>query len=34
MTLDGHIIGGIGVSGAPTGELDADFANAALNTLN
>ncbi|MEW2238978.1 heme-binding protein [Streptomyces sp. NPDC026666] len=34
ITLDGHIIGGIGVSGAPTGELDADFANAALNTLN
>ena len=29
-----HIVGGIGVSGAPTGELDAAFATTALNTLS
>ncbi|MFH0178749.1 heme-binding protein [Streptomyces cacaoi] len=34
IKVDGKIVGGIGVSGAPTGELDADFANAALKTLN
>ncbi|MFF7889651.1 heme-binding protein [Streptomyces sp. NPDC020794] len=34
IKVDGKIVGGIGVSGAPTGELDADFANAALGTLN
>ncbi|MEV6013504.1 heme-binding protein [Streptomyces sp. NPDC051976] len=34
ITVDGHIVGGIGVSGAPTGELDADFANTALKALS
>ncbi|MER6383486.1 heme-binding protein [Streptomyces sp. NPDC001250] len=34
IKVDGKIVGGIGVSGAPTGELDADFANAALKTLS
>ncbi|MGW1254526.1 GlcG/HbpS family heme-binding protein [Streptomyces sp. NPDC002513] len=34
ITVHGKIVGGIGVSGAPTGELDADFANAALKTLS
>ncbi|MFD8219900.1 heme-binding protein [Streptomyces sp. NPDC059697] len=34
IKVGGKIVGGIGVSGAPTGELDADFANAALKTLN
>ncbi|MFJ6725413.1 MULTISPECIES: heme-binding protein [unclassified Streptomyces] len=33
IKVDGKIVGGIGVSGAPTGELDADFANAALKIL-
>ena len=30
----GTIVGGIGVSGAPTGELDADFAAAALERIS
>lgn len=34
IKVHGKIVGGIGVSGAPTGELDADFANAALKALS
>ena len=30
----GTIVGGIGVSGAPTGELDAEFAAAALTEIS
>ena len=33
-SLDGHVVAGIGVSGAPTGEIDASCATDGINAIS